>query len=65
MAAKETLLHTIKVNRQLRKLNKKVDKALSCVHPAFLDGWDDLSSSDKSIKLARWKILVKKNYPTS
>ena len=58
MASKETLLHTIKVNRRVRKMNES--KPLSNpIHPALVDGWDQLTRDQQSDKLLRWKIQVK------
>tara|TARA_R100001163_G_C5026342_1_gene167771 strand:+ start:759 stop:935 length:177 start_codon:yes stop_codon:yes gene_type:complete len=58
MGSKTTLLHTIKVNRQMRK---QIEFSNKCTHPALLDDWDSLTRDEQSNLLFKWKILIKRN----
>lgn len=53
MSAKDTLLHTIKVNRRIRKLQE-------IIHPATRVGWKFLSKEQQTDELLRWKIKINK-----
>lgn len=59
MGSKTTLLHTIKVNKRIRKSREYNYKQLT--HPALLNDWDGLSRDEQSYRLYRWKIEMKKN----
>lgn len=56
MGAKETLLHTIKVNRRLRKL----EESQKPIHPALKSNWELLTRDQQSDALFKWKISIKK-----
>ena len=57
MGSKTTLLHTIKVNRQIRKAKEYNNKY---THPALLDDWDSLTRDERSNRLFKWKVLIKR-----
>jgi hypothetical protein len=57
MASKQTLLHTIKVNRRMRKSKQYNYNQLT--HPALLNDWDSLTRDEQSYRLYRWKIKIK------
>lgn len=50
MSAKTRLLHTIKVNRQFRKFEEKLQ------HPALDYSWDLLTAEEKERKFRVWKM---------
>lgn len=50
MASRDTLMHTIKVNRQMRKFEEKLN------HPALDYSWDLLSDEEKEFKFRVWKM---------
>ena len=56
MGARETLLHTIKVNRRLRKL----EESQKPIHPALKSNWELLTRDQQSDALFKWKISVQK-----
>jgi len=50
MAARESLNHRIKVNRQFRKFEQKLQ------HPALDYSWDLLTKEEKERKFRIWKM---------